>query len=289
MKKKHLAAVAALLSLAVSPAVAQGGGESAAAPGIAPLAGAGDLQVFAGVRLWANEWDVPFLDQRGLTVVPTLGQQAPVELRDEVRTTASDMEFVPMPTLGVRYGNFLGSMTYFVPTKYHGKGGTEKSVERSELDVNVGYFVLPSVLVSVGYKTAEVDRIANRDDTDQEIDAVLIGISASAPLSERLSLYGNFAYGLARNETGTKDPRGEDRYDARYAIGEFGLAMRLLEGSPNAFLKSVSASIGYRVQSFTVEGIGLGVYDANFNLLRTTTRDLRSSTDGFVLALVASF
>jgi len=195
--------------------------------------------------------------------------------------------------VGVRFRDFLGSMTYFVPTSYSGEGGLSKSVERSELDINVGYFIMPSVLLSIGYKKGKIDRISDRDDidTEQNIDAILVGLSATAPLTDRLSLYGNFAYGFGRTESEQKDARREDSYDSRYAIGELGVSMRLFESSPNAFLKSASASIGYRVQSYTIDGSGFGTYAGPIDLipLSTTKQDIRTSTNGVVLALIATF
>lgn len=284
------AATGILASIIVSPVLAQTGvSGSSETAGITEVGRFGDAQVFAGIRLWVNEWDIPFLDRRA-SISPS--SPGGIIWRDEIHTTVSDAEVAPMPTIGVRYGKFLGSMTYFVPTSYEGKGGLQRSVERSEFDVNLGYFVLPSVLLSVGYKAGKIDRISDLlSDSEQEIAAVLVGVSASAPLTDRLSLYGNFAYGVARQESDSPDARGEDRYDARYTIGEVGMSFRLFEGTPTAFVRSASASLGYRVQSYTTEDIGLGTYSgpADATPLSTDKRDLRSSTNGFVLALVASF
>lgn len=290
MKNLFRAAAGILASIVVSPLLAQTGvSESAESAAIAEVARLGDAQIFAGIRLWVNEWDIPFLDRRAsLSPVRPEG----IIWHDEVHTTISDVEVVPMPTVGVRYGKFLGSMTYFVPTSYEGKGGLQGAVERSEIDVNLGYFVLPSVLLSIGYKAGKIERISDLiSHTEQEIAAVLVGVSASAPLTDRLSLYGNLAYGIARQETDAPDARGDDRYDARYTIGEVGMSFRLFDGIPAGFVKSASASLGYRVQSYTTEDIGLGTYSGlgDATPVSTSKRDLRSSTNGFVLALVASF
>lgn len=274
--------------VAASTAIAQTTGSPAETAGTTTVGRMGDVQVFAGVRLWANEWDMSFVGQQR-----TLDTSNPsnIVLRDEVRTSLSDMEVVPMPTIGARYGNFLASMTYFVPTSYKGKGGLRSSVERSELDVTAGYFVLPSVLVSLGYKRATVERVLDDVDSEQKISAVLLGISGSAPLADKLSLYGNFAYGLARQKSEVNDVRGKDNYSSTYAIGELGLSYRFLEGRAGSFVKSVSGSVGYRAQSFTTKDVGLGTYALSDPTvpIATTTRDVRTSTSGVVVAVVATF
>jgi hypothetical protein len=274
--------------LAASSAIAQTTGSPGDSAGTTTVGRMGDVQIFAGVRLWANEWDLTSLRPRR-TFDPS-NPSSPV-LRDEITTALSDLEVVPMPTIGARYGNFLASVTYFVPTTYSGEGSPAKSIKRSEIDINAGYFVLPSLLLSVGYKHAKIDRLLDEVDSGQKISALLLGLSGSAPLADRLSLYGNVAYGIARQKSEVKDARGEDEYSSTYAIGELGLSYRFMEGGASAFVKSLTGSIGYRAQSYTTKDVGLGTYQFSDPtiLISTTTRDVRTSTSGVVVALVASF
>lgn len=248
----------------------------------------GDLNFFAGVRLWANEWDIVAF-KRTLALDPA--NPGSLVLRDELDITKSDLELTPMPTVGLRYKKVLASLTYFMPTSYNGKGGLESDVERREIDLNLGYYVLPSLVVSLGYKEAKVDRLLDDVASKQNIKGILLGVSGSAPLSERWSLYGNFAYGLGRQKSEFADAAGETKYSARYAIGEVGLSYRIMDGSPGALVKAISGSLGYRAQSYTSKDVALGTYamsDPNTPLY-TTTRDGRTSTSGAVLAVVASF
>jgi hypothetical protein len=283
--KKQLGVLVAAVSLAsATPAGAQTSASDSGPEGLAALGSLGELNFFAGVRIWANEWDiVTFKRVLSADVTPTL--------RDELDITTSNLEITPMPTFGVRYGNLLASLTYFVPTSYNGNGGLEQDVERREIDLNVGYYVLPSVVVSLAYKEAKVDRLIDYVASEQKIKGILLGVSASAPLSDRLSLYGNFAYGFGRQKSQVADASGDTKYSARYTISEVGISYRIMEGSAGAFIKSVSGSLGYRAQSYTTKDVALGTYDpsAPSTPLSITTRDGRTSTTGAVLAIVASF
>lgn len=283
-----IAAGIAFGMFAASTALAQAPRSPADSAGTTTVGRLGDVQVFAGVRLWANEWDMSLIgQQRSLDA----SNPTNIILRDEVRTSLTDVEVVPMPTIGARYGKLLASMTYFVPTSYESKGGLRKSVERSELDFTVGYFVLPSLVVSLGYKSATVERVLDDIDSEQKVSAVLLGISGSAPLSDKLSLYGNFAYGPARQKSEANDIRGKDTYSATYAIGELGLTYRFIDGGTGTFVNSLTGSIGYRAQSFTTKDVGLGTYALSDPTvpIATTKRDLRTSTSGVVVALIATF
>lgn len=290
MMKRELgifAAVAAGL-MAGAPAAAQTAAPGGSADTTASLGRIGDMNFFAGVRVWANEWDIVTLRRE---LAPDPANPTSLIARDQLDITTSDLELTPMPTIGVRYGKLLASVTYFMPTSYNGKGGLEKDVERREIDLNIGYYILPSLVVSLGYKDAKVDRILDTVDSEQKIKGILLGLSGSAPLSERWSLYGNFAYGLGRQKSEFSDATGESKYSARYAIGELGLSYRIMDGNSGAFIKSLSGSIGYRAQSYTTKDVGLGTYALSdpTTPISTTTRDGRTTTSGAVFALVASF
>lgn len=286
--KLELAATIALGLMAATPASAQTNTTGNGMEATESLGSIGDLNFFAGVRIWANEWDI-ITPQRELV----LDQANPGSIlaRDHFRSTTSDMEITPMPTVGVRYGKLLASLTYFMPTKYDGKSALKKDVERREIDVNIGYYILPSLVVSLGYKDVKIDRVRDDVDSEQKIKGILIGLSGSAPLSDRWSLYGNFAYGVGRHKSEFRDARGEDKYSGRYSIGEIGLNYRLMDGNSSAFIKSLSGSIGYRAQIYTTKDVGVGTYALNDPLtpLSTTKRDSRSSTTGLAVGIVAAF
>jgi hypothetical protein len=116
-------------------------------------------------------------------------------------------------------------------------------------------------------------------------------LSGSFPLAGRLSAYGNFAYGFAREKTDFADAAGEDRYRGNYRIGELGLLFRLYGDAASTVLKNVSVSLGYRMQAFTVESVAIGTYAPTAPTVPISIRksDLQTTTDGVVLGVVAVF
>lgn len=250
----------------------------------------GGVQFFAGLRLWANEWDILFLERK-----PVVDPQNPttIILQDQLSSHISKMKIVPMPTMGVRYGNYVASTTYFVPTAYNTASGYGESVERSEFDANFGYLITSNVLMSIGYRRASVDRLlpTNSQNSKQSIQGIILGVSGNAPIADNVSLYGNMAYGMARQKSAIKDASGDDTISANYVIGEFGINVRLLEGGTGAALKQLTGSVGYRVQSYTNKDVPLGTYtlaDPTVPVSVSHT-DVRNSTSGVVLSIVGAF
>jgi hypothetical protein len=80
-----------------------------------------------------------------------------------VEPASTNNHFAVIPQASVRYGNFLGSVSYFANTTYNLTGAYDPesgsalpiSALRRELDGNIGYYVLPSVAVTIGYKRIE--------------------------------------------------------------------------------------------------------------------------------------
>lgn len=287
---KHLLRNATALGFGLLVSTATLAQAASAEPGGTSVIGqAGETQFFAGIRLWASEWDMKSLSRQ-----PIVNPANPTQIlfRDQVSTHVSELTFVPMPTIGARFGKFMTSATYTVPTTYASANGAISSVGRSELDVIGGYFVAPSVLVSVGYKHGKTDRLVPYANVDSsiKIDALLLGVSGSAPLADRLSLYGNLAYGLGRQKSKLSDTNGDTSHRATYTIGEVGFNYRLTDGNKLGFLQGLSASAGYRVQTYTAKDLAFGTYAAdNQTLLEIDKSNIRSTTSGFILALIGSF
>lgn len=212
----------------------------------------GGVTVLAGVRTWASRWDVPVLTR---TLDPIS-----MKLSDHYQTVLSETKFVPMPIVGLRYGNWLGTLVYFPETSYSTSGALAADVKRKEYDINIGYYILPTLVISLGYKRADIDRASDLIASSYKLKGLLAGVSGSAPIADRLSLYGSFAYGLARETTESALPNGKDKFDADYKIGEIGLSYQLVRASGSEFLKGVVLSAGYRAQSVTVNSIPLGTY-----------------------------
>ena len=241
------------------------------------------FHVYAGVRTWINRWEVGFLE-----TTPTIVNGAPA-LRSEIKQRTSGTEIVPMPTAGITYGPWSLSATYFPKTSYDAGGGFT-DVDRKEYDINLGYAVLPSLTLSVGYKEAKQSRLSSQiSPSGAKVRGVIVGLSGSAQLHNRLSLYGNFAYGWANEKTDFPDARGETKFDGDYQIGELGLSYSL--GSFGQFLQNIVISAGYRFQVFTARGIATATTTAAppFTVLSTDERKVRTYTTGPTVALIAFF
>lgn len=243
----------------------------------------GDLNVFVGIRTWANRWDVP--------ATTTLIDPQTSLLRTKTRTELSDTKITTMPVLAIRYKDWLGSLTYFADTSYSTNNVLTKKVKRSEYDINLGYYILPSLLISLGYKHAEFDRAADTPDSGYKIDGLLLGATATAPLSAKWSVYGNLAFGIARERTDAPLPNGDRNFDGEYRLSEVGLAYRFFQGAETGLVRSASLSIGYRAQNFTVESFPEFISSpaAPGTPIAVFKDDVSSDTSGFVLSLVASF
>lgn len=245
-----------------------------------------EVQIFGGLRTWAATWDLPVFTRLGVTS----SANQPVIIKD-VEQRINSTRIAPIPFLGVRYGNFIASASYLARTGFGSNGLLPSDVRRDELDLTLGYYVLPQLTLSVGYKTAKLDRISPVTDGGSKTDGILVGMSGSVPLdgSTRLSLYGNFAYGLGRAKFDVALPNGDTRSNAEYKIGEVGLSYRLFS-APQGALKQLSLSFGYRAQLFTLKSIPFGTY-ATSALVPTEVerRNVQSTTDGFVVGLIGVF
>jgi hypothetical protein len=166
-----------------------------------------------------------------------------------------------MPVIGARYGKFSGTISAFTSTDYLLDDGAHD--ERDELDVNVGYSLMPGLAVTVGYK--EIDQGDGPD--HYRPSGPVVGLSASAPLRGAWSMYGNLGVGWL------KTPSGDDiAFDADYRLAELGLAYNLNTNMP----KHWTFTAGYRIQVLTSK-------DA------FETQDARDTTQGFTLGVLATF
>jgi hypothetical protein len=271
------------------PAIGQAPGAGSEASEVQATANLGGTTVFGGVRLWINQWDIPSLQR---VLIPNPANPTSVLLQDVLLKDLSKTELVPVPFIGVRAGNFVGSVSYFPRTGYDSRDPLLGTVDRDEFDVTLGYAVAPSLVLSLGYKHAFDNKLSPLvSPSGAKVDGILIGASGAAPLVGRLSLYGNVAYGFAREKADFSDSAGESKFSANYQIGEVGVSYLLYEGTEGRPLKNVLFSFGYRAQGFTVKSVALGTFGLGSPpvLVATQKKDIRTTTDGFVLGIVGSF
>jgi hypothetical protein len=203
------------------------------------------LSVTVGVKAWASTWDT----WRPQNVFFSTG---PIQVGEQVD---SNTRIAVTPSLSLKYGNFLLSASYLAPETYPLTGAldtTSLSGRRKELDVNGGYFVLPGLAFTLGYKEIDQDYGAG----ELKWTGPTVGAAASAPLGSNFAMYGTFAYGPLKLKTpaGAADFNGNTSFNATYTVGEVGLAYAFSVGQ---ILKSMRFTVGYRAQLLSTRDYAL--------------------------------
>jgi hypothetical protein len=225
----------------------------ALAPGLTATAQAQESPFSAtlGVRAWYTQWDT--FSYRPSVVA---GERHIIQVPAEA-------EFVLIPVLSMRYGDFVSSLSVFPSTTYDFVlGGQGK---RKEFDINVGYYITPGVALTLGYKQFE------QSDADTgfryRLTGPVIGANATAPLGGNFALYGSLALGRLTPSSSDVD------LDADYQLGEVGFAYSLATPSVT---KAISFTVGYRTQVLNSKEALPG-------------QDARDLTDGVAIGLLVTF
>jgi hypothetical protein len=120
------------------------------------------------------------------------------------------------------------------------------------LDVNGGYFVLPGLALTLGYKEIQQDYGAGA----LKWTGPTAGVAASAPLGSNWAMYGTYGFGFLKLKTpaDAADIDGNTSFNATYSVGEVGLAYAFSVGT---ILKSMRVTVGYRAQILSTRGYTL--------------------------------
>jgi hypothetical protein len=211
------------------------------------------LSLSVGARAWFTQWT-------------SFSYYAPPGGANLALTQESASEkLVLIPVLSVRYGDFLASVSYFPTTGVDFSNGD--SGTRREIDLNLGYNVIPGVTLTLGYK-----KISQRSDKYRyEPAGPMAGVSASAPLAGAYSIYGSLALGKLK----TPQSGGEEvvKFNTDYRLTEVGLAYTL---SGQSWPKRWIFTGGYRIQILSSKDAFNG-------------QDGRDTTQGFTLGALATF
>ncbi len=199
---------------------------------------ADDWQVAVGAKAWAPEWS-------SWDPVNT-GRETPIRV---IESVASDTHVAYIPQVSARYGRWLVAGSYFADTTFDlgglvqptTGGVTGLEAKRREFDGNVGFYVLPALAVTVGYKQVQ----QTFGQTPYRWSGPTVGLSGASSLWQALSLYGTFAYGRLRLNAGAADDAGQTGFDADYLLTELGLSWGT--DLPISWL-GFSATLGYRAQ-----------------------------------------
>ena len=159
----------------------------------------------------------------------------------------SGTELTPILFGSVRYKNFFISASHFLDTDYNLKlqqAGVAVDINRSETDVNIGYYVLPSLSLSLGYKELKFGGGLG----DGKYSGPVLGVSAFGSMGSGFGLYGSFAYGAVTVKfSGADVPDNAKKYS--YLNYEAGLAYSFDFRERGGFLNAVTLTLGYRYQS----------------------------------------
>lgn len=239
-----------------------------------------DLTVNVGLRLWNNNWT-------SWDVYPPFGSGA-IPGASENFTSSSETALIP--TISVRYKDFLVSGSHFVDRgfDFDGVSGNKFSSDRQETDFLIGYYVLPSLALTLGYKDVKQDFGGT---AQFKYSGPMLGVAASAPLTQGFSLYGSFGYGFmdAKLPVGMAalEANGKTALDVNYMLGEVGVAYSIDVSSLLPGAKGMAITLGYRNQVLNTKDFSVRVSDVNPALQRNT--DLRDTTEGLALGVSVSF
>ncbi|HBL17414.1 MAG TPA: hypothetical protein DD417_11895 [Elusimicrobia bacterium] len=194
-----------------------------------------------GLKTWINTWQTNLTGNSGknwtmLTAGPRMGV---------------------IPSASLKLKRFLVSGSFMVTPDYRfpretfyttGAGSQLYSLDitgsRREYDLNFGFYVSRSVVLTMGYKgISEKFRVENsRTGTSENkvyLNGVTLGIAGSAPIGKGFSVYGSGAGGWMGV---TYDPSSQYTDNGLYEASEMGLAWKAPGRVP------LSVSLGYKFQ-----------------------------------------
>lgn len=193
-----------------------------------------DFSVTVGAKVWVNDWSSWY--------TPTIGGQG------EVVPIDSSTKVSVIPVVNLRFRDFYASFSTLLNTSYTLAGQALNSIDasRKEFDANLGYYVLPGLGVSLGYKSlSQVFGGATYRWTGPTIGATL-----TAPIQGGFAGYGALGIGFFKMSLPAADANSSVNGDlnANYAIGEIGLAYGAA-GVPTIAVTSTAFTLGYRLQA----------------------------------------
>lgn len=197
-----------------------------------------DLYMSAGMKLWINTWQTNLTGNSG---------------KDWTQLTADPVVGI-VPNLSLKYkqlliaGSFMATGDYQFPHQTF-KNGTAVRNEldvkgnRQEIDLNVGFYVVPQVALTMGYKGITekfkvTSSLTGYSENSVYLNGVTFGITGSAPIGNGFSVYGSGAGGPMFV---TYTPASSYTDTALYEASELGFAWH----APRAPL---TATLGYKFQ-----------------------------------------
>ena len=252
--------VAAALLVANTTAGAQG---AATSPSSQPEG----MNLVLGLKLWQSQFSIQ------IPFPVTVGGErlTPVE---------SEAALVFIPQLSLRYRDWVATLSTQIAKDYSilfYDGSSLLTIGRSEVDFNLGYYVVPGLAASLGYKRFKL----KLDNATDSFTGPTFGLSGTAPLGSDLSLYAAAGFASLKDSAPARAGLASPGSRAKYQLTEVGLAYAL---SGASIARTAGLTLGYRTQTLKAP-----------TTLRGTTpgssykADARHQSSGVTLGLVAAF
>lgn len=257
---------------------------AASCPPVEAQPDAGDRQLSVGLKVWTAAWDSWITSPKGTGVA--LGTSR----YQIVQTVSSDAEVAFIPVVSYRRKNLFVSMSAMSRTSYTLQDAAVPKAfavpaSRKELDVNIGYYLLPGLAATVGVKGLE-----QTYGTDAyRWHGGTIGLNGSAVIAQGLAIYGSGSVGRmrARFPAIQADAHGQRTFNASYAVNEVGLAYAL-PWRPLT-VRYALVFVGHRAQFVKTHKFGLAVTDAHGVSRFNVSTDLSDTTRGYVVGAMVNF
>jgi len=213
----------------------------------------GDFHATVGVRAWHTEWTTWF---------------SSTSFPDQYEAANLNWNFIPV--VSVSKGRWFLAGSYQSPNSFNWDF-PQTSFRRHEWDANVGYFIVPGLAVTLGYKNINYKGAGGYDWTSK---GLTVGVSGNAPIQSWVALYGNMAYSRPR----INDVVYFNKQNGYYMLTEFGFAFPL--GGFNSELGGAALTAGYRYQR-------IGAYTNG--LIFASPRKVYETTQGPVIGVAFRF
>lgn len=187
-------------------------------------------EVSVGVKMWVNDW---------------------TESAPGFASTTSDNTVLLGPAIEVKFPNyFFLQASYLIATADYDFPDTGQQFDRQDLDVAVGYFVVPGFGLETGYKSSWFKERGTG--ISSSVYGPILGIRGIAQVDPYLSFYGRLDYLFTRFKSNDPDPLAITREDSPGWVFEFGVKY--------AFTTQFAGSLGYKYE--TNEGRDSSVRDS---------------------------
>jgi hypothetical protein len=184
-----------------------------------PVHAADETGFDAGIKMWVNNWR---------------------QSRPASDSISSDTTMLLGPAVDARLGGqgFVNASFLFSTADYRfSEPGFTANVSRQDLDLALGYLVVPEFGLFIGYKYALFDESATG--IEDTLSGPTLGAVVQAPLDPWLTFYGRLLYLFTRFE----------QDDAGTVFREDSPGWGLEFGLKYAFTKQFLGSIGYRYEA----------------------------------------